>query len=297
MKATAWYRGAGALALVSAGLSVLTWAALTLLGPSPTSDVTGPASAWALRSLAFFFFSVGIPAVGGTWLLWGGHQRGEVGAGLVAAAGMLVTAAIPGTLVTATKLPAEWQLPAVTAPMVLALAGGLAAASLIRSARVGWSSPLCRRAAPARALILASSVVIAFTMQPLLTESARLAATDGLSAGVSHLVALPSSVWILVLLGFGATLLIGVAAAGLRPPRVAAAGAVVLAAQALGHTAGALTPPYELAATFWLHGAGVLLLLVATRALVKGRATPARQLAIAPPPQPVWGVLPNQTAH
>lgn len=82
-----------------------------------------------------------IPALGGMWLLRGG-RRAEVGAALVAAIGVLLTAAVPGTLVAVAKLPAEWQLPAMAAPVVVALAGGRPTASLISSSSLRWSSPL-----------------------------------------------------------------------------------------------------------------------------------------------------------
>lgn len=278
MNAHGFERGAGSLALVGAAL----WAA-TGLGSAVVADDPPSTATQMLLSLAFLLPLVAVPALGGVWLLRRHHRRTQAGAGLVAAAGLLVTATVPALLVRVFVLPATWQLLGVAAVLVLALAGGFAAAALLRNPEVQWSFPFSRHGGVvARVPLLASIVALAVTMQPRLRESLAQTFRHGLQSGLAELHAIPPSVQGLILTGFVAVAAAGMGAAMLRPPQVAAAVGAAVAVYALVDVVHA-TAAADASAWFWLHTTAVAVLAVDVAVLTGPRAPHAVGIPAAEP--------------
>lgn len=275
MAAHGFERTAGALALIGATLWAVTW-----LGPTVSDDPgshAGSLSATQVAaSLAFLLPLVAVPTLGGVWLLRRRHRREQVGAGLVAATGLLVTATIPALLALVFALPATWQLLGLASVLVVALAGGFAAAALLRSPAVGWSPPWSRHGLPsARVALLASALTVAVTMQPHLREALTVAWHRGLQVGVAEFSGLPSSMQALALVGFVAVAATGVGAATVRPPAIAAAAGTAIAAYAIVGLVHAATAGH-VDAGFWLHTAAVAVLTVSIAAVADTRPQPVR---------------------
>lgn len=276
MTAHGFERTAGALALIGATLWTVTWVGPLLLTHRPDSHTGPPDPTQIAASLAFLLPLVAVPTLGGVWLLRRRHRRVNAGAGLVAAAGMLVTATIPALLALVFALPAAWQLLGLASVLVVALAGGFAAAALLRSPAVRWSPPWSRQGPfMARVALLVSTLTVAATMQPHVQDALTVASREGLHVGLAELYGLPSSMQALALVGFVAMAITGVGAATVRPPLIAAAAGTAIAAYAIVgivHT----TAAGQVGAGFWLHTTAVAVLAVSIAAVADARPQPVR---------------------
>lgn len=276
MNAHGFERTAGALALIGATLWAATWVGPLLLTRHPANHAGPPDPIQLAASLAFLLPLVAVPTLGGVWLLRRRHRREQAGAGLVAATGLLVTATIPALLALVFALPAAWQLLGLASVLVVALAGGFAAAALLRSPAVRWSPRLSRHGLPvARVALMASALVVAVTMQPHVREALTVASREGLHLGLGELYGLPSSMQALALVGFAAMAITGVGAATVRPPHVAAAAGTAIAAYAIVGIFHA-TAAGQVGAGFWLHTAAVTVLAVSVTAVADTRRQPVR---------------------
>lgn len=271
MNAHGFERTAGALALIGAILWAVTWVGPTLLTHHPGSHA-GPLDATQIVvSLAFLLPLVAVPTLGGIWLLHRRHRRAQAGAGLVAAAGMVVTATIPALLALVFALPAAWQLLGFTSVLVVALAGGFAAAALLRSPAVRWSPRLSRHSLPvARVALLVSALTVSVTMQPHVREALTVVSREGLHVGLAELYGLPPSMQALAFVGFVAMAITGVGAATVRPPLIAAAAGTAIAAYAIVGIVHA-TAAGHVGAGFWLHTTAVAVLAVSIAAVAETR--------------------------
>lgn len=276
MNAHGFERTAGVLALIGATLWTVTWVGPTVFSHDPGSHAASLSGTQLAASLAFLLPLVAAPALGGLWLLRRRHRREQAGAGLVAATGLLVTATIPALLALVFALPAAWQLLGLASVLVVALAGGFAAAALLRTPAVQWSPPWSRHGMPvARVALLGSTLVVAVTMQPPLREVLAVALRRGLQVGVAEFSGLPSSMQALALLGFVAVAATGVGAATVRPPHIAAAAGTAVAAYAIVGIVH-VTAAGDAGAEFWLHTAAVAVLAVSVAAVAGTRLQPVR---------------------
>lgn len=277
-------RAAGVLALAGAALWAATWA-----GPMLVAADAPATTAQLVSTLALLAPLAAVPALGGVWLLRRRHGREQLGAGLVAAAGLLVTATVPALLARVFALPSGWQLLGVAAVLALALAGGFAAAALLRNPAVQWHWPLRRRGAWCRLGLLASVVAIAVTMQSNLRQALGAALRDGLHAGVAELQAVPVSLQAIVVIGFGAVVLTGIGIALVRPPAVAAAGGTAVGSYASVGLVHAVVAG-QVSGVFWPHLAGVVVLAASVVGVValersadRAGAGPQRDTAVRAP--------------
>lgn len=271
MNAHSFERTAGALALFGAALWAVTWVGPTVVFHNPGSHAASLSATQIAASLAFLLPLVAVPALGGLWLLRRRHRRVNAGAGLVAATGLVVTATIPALLALVFAFPAAWQLLGFASVLVVALAGGFAAAALMRNPTVQWSPRLSRHSMPvARVALLGSTLVVAATMQPPLREVLAVALRRGLEVGVTEFSGLPSSMQALALVGFAAMAITGVGAATVRPPAIAAAAGTAVAAYAIVGVVHATTAGH-VGAGFWLHTAAVAVLAVSIAAVADTR--------------------------
>ncbi|MDP8926997.1 MAG: hypothetical protein M3O70_00045 [Actinomycetota bacterium] len=194
-----------------------------------------------LLDWASFLLMVGLVAVGGAWLLGADERRAQVGAGIVGSMGALAAIAIAATLVAINELPADRGLPilgALTA-LVLATAGGFAVVSVRNDSRSGWGWPFADPPLWPRVAFLGSSLVVAITINPLLTDAARLASGVGVQSGVDLMFRqLPPTQLALSLLSLAGFVAIGVVASGVRPAQVTVGAGTVLAVQGLQYVYG-----------------------------------------------------------
>ncbi|HEX2029610.1 MAG TPA: hypothetical protein VHF25_16635 [Nitriliruptorales bacterium] len=247
----AFQRRAGVLALVGAGLEAVVRGSWLFRMAAGDAGFPQP----LLIDWAAFLVVVGLVAIGGAWLLGADERRARVGAGIVGSIGALAAVTIPATLVAVTDLPADrgllllGALGALTA-IVLATAGGFAVVSVRNDPRSGWEWPFADPPLWPRLAFLGSSLVVAITINTLLTDGARLASGVGVQSGVDLVFRqLPPTQLALSLLSLAGFVAIGVFASGVRPAEVTVGAGTVLVIQGLQYVYG------EVAVTFgWTTG-------------------------------------------